>query len=102
MASPTERTLIRLRAEGWVPDICERRLTPIIKKDLFGLLDIIALRGKEILGVQCTTLSHVGERIKKFAASENTSKLRDAGFRLEVWGWRKLGGRWEPKIVDLS
>jgi hypothetical protein len=31
-----------------------------------------------------------------------TGKLRDAGWRLEAWGWRKLKSGWEAKVVDVS
>lgn len=101
--SPTARTLKRLREEGWEADVCERWIPGArIRKDLFGLLDIVSIRDTEILGIQCTTLSNLNPRIQKFADSQNTSKLRRAGFRLECWGWRKLKTGWTPKIVDVS
>lgn len=73
-----------------------------IRQDLFGLLDIVAIRGNVTKGVQTTTLSNLGPRIAKFAASDMTGLLRDAGWQLECWGWRKLKAGWEAKVVDVS
>jgi hypothetical protein len=73
-----------------------------IRQDMFGILDLVAVKEGETLGVQTTTLGHVEERLEKIAASEATPKLRVAGWRLEVHGWRKLKRGWEPKIVDVS
>lgn len=101
--SPTQRTLKKLRADGWDADVCERWIPGAnIRRDLWNLIDIVAIKGRETLGVQCTTLSNLGPRIQKFADSPMTGKLRDAGWRLECWGWRKLKEGWHPKIVDVS
>ena len=101
--SPTQRTLKKLKAEGWECAIVEKwNPWARIRQDLFGLLDILAIKGKETLGVQCTTLSNLGQRIEKFAQSDTTGKLRGAGWRLECHGWRKLKTGWEAKVVDVS
>lgn len=101
--SPTQRTLKKLRSEGWEADVCERWIPGAnIRRDLFNLLDIVAIRENKILGVQCTTLSNLGPRIQKFSDSAIAPKLRSAGFLLECWGWRKLKTGWEAKIVDVS
>jgi hypothetical protein len=101
--SPTQRTLKKLRDEGWRAAIVEKwNPHARIRQDLFGLLDIVAIRGKETKGVQCTTLSNLSPRIQKFADSDMTGLLRDAGWLLECWGWRKLKTGWEPKVVNVS
>lgn len=101
--SPTRRTLKQLRGDGWDCAIVEKwNYHARVRQDLFGLLDILAIRGGQTLGVQCTTLSNLGPRIQKFSESAMTGKLRDAGWRLEAWGWRKLKSGWEAKVVDVS
>lgn len=102
--TPTARTLAALRADGWLADKVEQRIARInITRDLFGVIDILAIRGAEVLGVQATSRSNVAARLRKIAESEATPRIREAGIRLEVWGWGKMAnGRWECRKVDAS
>ena len=100
--SPTRRTLERLRAEGWMAAVVERWNPHAgVRQDLFGVLDIVALRGGETLGVQATSASHVAHRLRKLEDSPALAALREAGWTVQLWGWRKKRGRWEPRIVDV-
>lgn len=73
-----------------------------IRQDLFGILDLVAVKPGETLGVQTTTLGNVSSRVDKITQSEATPILRDANWSIEVHGWRKLKTGWEAKVVDLS
>ena len=102
--SPTQRSLKLLREEGYTAEITEH-WNPFarIRKDLFGFVDILAVKDDITLGVQTTSGSNVSERIKKIAESENTPKLRRANWKLEVHGWRKLkDGKWAVRRIDVS
>jgi hypothetical protein len=47
----------------------------------------------------CNTCS----RIRKIAEHPNTPHLREAGWELRVWGWKKVKGRWTlSRDVDVS
>lgn len=99
------RTLAALRAEGWTVDVCERWIPGArVRRDLFGLLDIVALKGDQTMGVQCTSSANMAARVKKLAESENIGALREAGWTVEVWGWRKSkpSGKWVVRRVDVS
>ena len=101
--TPTQRSLAKLRAEGWLPEVVEKWIPRAnIRKDLFGFIDIVAIKEGETLGVQATSYSHVSERVTKIAESEHVGMVRKAGWRIEVWGWHKKGARWECRIVDVS
>lgn len=101
--SPTQRSLAYLRGAGYYPIVVEKWNGFAGKRqDLFGIFDILAIRPGETLGVQVSTLDGVKERVEKITNSDVTPKLREAGWRIEVHGWRKLKSGWEPKIVDLS
>lgn len=103
--TPTQRTLKKLRTEGWLPWVVERRI-PVLRnvtQDMFGFIDVLAIRGTETLAVQTTSGSNVAARIKKIADSEHVGKVREAGWLLHVHGWRKKSnGRWECRVVDVS
>lgn len=102
--SPTELSLRLLRAEGFQAAVVERwNPHARIRQDLFGFIDLLALRGPLTLAVQATTESHVSERIHKIADSPNVAAVREAGWRIEVWGWGKVAGRWSlTRRVDVS
>jgi hypothetical protein len=103
--SPTARSLALLRKEGWYPWTVEQTIPKtFIKRDAWGIIDIIALGDGEVLAVQATSGDNVSARMAKMAGHEGLAALRKAGVRVEVWGWRKLAktGRWEVRRVDLS
>ena len=101
--SPTQRSLAKLRAEGWLPEVVEKWIPGAnIRKDLFGFIDLLAIREGETLAVQATSYSNVSARVAKIAESDNIAAVRAAGWRVEVWGWHKKGARWECRIVDAS
>lgn len=104
MSSPTKRTLDALRADGWLVAVVERwNPHARIRQDLFGVVDILALKDSETLAVQATSGSNVASRIKKIADHESTPYIRAAGWRFEVWGWRKNSkGRWAVTKRDVS
>ncbi len=101
--SPTQLTLRDLRNDGWTVAVVEKwNPHSRIRQDLFGFIDILALRQNETLAVQCTSAAHVMERVRKIADADTVAAVRDAGWRIEVWGWAKKGARWECRKVDVS
>ena len=97
MKSPTALTLERLERGGFLCDVVERRITRIVTKDLFGILDIVAVKEGETFGVQCTSRSNVSARVRKIKASPHLSRLREAGWRILVHGWDK-GPDKQPRL----
>jgi len=103
MPSPTQRSLAHLREEGYVVAIVERwNPHARIRQDLFGFIDLLAIRKGETLAVQVTA-SGVSARIKKIMESDYLNAVRDAGWRIVVHGWRKNSkGRYVLRIEDIS
>ena len=101
--SPTQLTLKLLREEGWTVEVVERWVPGAnIRKDLFGFIDLVALKGDMTLGVQATSYSNMNARIKKIESAELLFQVRRASWHLWVIGWRKQNNRWTHKVVDLS
>jgi hypothetical protein len=101
--TPTQRSLAYLRDEGYLVAIVEH-WNPFarIRQDLFGFIDLLAIRRDETLAVQVTA-SGVSSRVKKIEASPHLGRVREAGWRLHVHGWRKNSkGKYVMRIVDLS
>ena len=106
--SPTQRSLALLREQGWLCAIVEKFVRfppPGHRVDLWGIGDILAVRPGETLLVQCTTTG-VSERLKKIEENPLTLKILAVPWRIEVWGWRKVGPRgkakrWEVRVEQV-
>ena len=102
--TPTQRSLAVLRAEGYKVAIVEHwNQYARIRQDLFGIVDLLAIRENETLAVQTTSGSNVAARIKKIAEHENTPAIRAAGWKIHIHGWRKNSkGKWVLRVEDVS
>ena len=101
--TPTQRSLKYLRDAGYTVAIVEHwNSFARIRQDLFGIIDLLAVRGTETLGVQTTSSTNVAARIRKLEESPMLSLLREANWSIHVHGWRKVGNRWQVRIVDIS
>ena len=94
----TQLSLRHLRAEGWTCQVVEHwNANTRRKNDLFGVIDILALRDEVTLGVQTTSAGNVASRIRKIEDSPMTPIMREAGWWIHVHGWKQPGGpntRW--------
>ena len=113
--SPTQRTLKELRKRGYRVDIVERWI-PIPgghgrRRDLFNIIDILALSTDFILGVQScgNSFSAHWKKLTEDEAENTWDWLSMPYTRLEIWAWRKVkvkrGGkavRWEPRIKAIT
>ena len=121
VGSPTELSLELLRKLGYQAEVVEhfvrqprgrelgqcpackqvRRSEETLgyRKDLFGLLDIVALKDGITLGVQTTSASNVSARVAKMRGSVWFEWLKRAGWRLEIHGW---GGDRGVRVIDMG
>ena len=93
--TPTQRTLGLYRQHGFMTGVVERRL-PMpgsfgVLVDLFGFIDLIAVRAGRIIGVQATSVPNVSARAKKILnnRSEESKTWLGAGAEIHVIGWKK-------------
>ncbi len=99
------RTLKHLRDAGWRAEVVEHKIPKsFITRDLFGFIDVLAMRPKSklggILGVQVTVRAKVNDRIAK-AIDNGLAGWLAAGGRFEVHGWSKKGARGARKVWTL-
>jgi hypothetical protein len=102
--SPTKLSLAELRKDCDAVQVVEHwNQFAKIRQDLFGVVDILALRGEETIAVQSTSWANVSARVKKIAESPLIGAIRMAGWKFYVHGWKKnKAGRYECKVVDVS
>ena len=101
--SPTELSLREARKRYEYAEVVEH-WNPFARRrnDLLGLWDILAIDRMGTTVIQCTSASNMSARIKKIADHANTYYSRMAGWRMLVWGWKKVDGRWTLKETDVS
>lgn len=109
MQSPMQQTLRLLREQGWSCEITEH-WNPFARRrvDLFDCIDVLAVKGNRLLGVQTTSGSNVAARVTKIMANPRVPLLLAAGLDIHVHGWRKVkvkrGGkatRWDCRAVNV-
>ena len=90
-----------LKDQGWT---CARteHWNPFahIRQDLFGFVDILAIKNDQMLAVQTTTNDNAAARIKKIKENPNYEKLKATGCRIEVHGWALKGESGKRKIWE--
>lgn len=106
MPSPTERSMKLLRDEGYLVAKVEHwNAYARVRHDLFGFLDLLALKDgkKGCVGVQTTTASNLGKRIEKAMKLPALKLWLGAGNHVEFHGWRKKGkySRWQVILRAL-
>ncbi len=113
--TPTQRTLKELRDAGLTCGIVERWI-PMgqgkgFRKDLFGIIDIIAIGSEGVVGVQSCGQAFAAHKKKMIEekAVESALWLSTPGTSLQLWGWRKIkkkrGGKlkiWAPRILEIT
>jgi len=103
--TPTARTLAHLRQLGYLAGVVERRLPRcLITVDLFGCIDVLAVRGDlpGVLGVQTSTRSNQAARLAKALAVPELRTWLAAGNAFEIHGWAKVGARGKRKLWQVS
>ena len=101
--SPTQLTLRELKEQGYLAAVVEKwNPHARIRQDLFGFIDVLAVKEGETLAIQATTDTNVPARVRKIADHENVPGVRKADWRIEVWGWKKVKNRWVKRVVDVS
>lgn len=85
-----------LRKQGWLPAVTEHwNSFSKTRHDLYGFIDILAIREGQTLGLQVTTNSNLSARRAKMLRLDAVKAFLSAGNRVELWGWEKRKQRWE-------
>jgi hypothetical protein len=101
-------TIKHCRKLGWHAQTVEQTVPhTFIKRDLFGVIDIVAVMQGEplnparILGIQATAGGHHAARVAKILAEPRARAWVEAGAILEVWSWELQGARGAKKVRRL-
>jgi len=75
-----QRNLPYSKCEYWNPFSKTRH-------DLFGFIDIVAIKDGKILGIQATSWGNMKARASKIIESPNSIPWLASGGDIQVWGW---------------
>ncbi len=102
-APTTQLTLRHYRKQGYVCDVAEYfNAYAGVRKDLFGFIDLCAVREGELVLIQTTSWSNVSSRRNKIRGIPAAAMLSSVpGVRIDLVGWRKKGARWECKTETM-
>lgn len=88
--TPTQRSKKYLENQGYTVAITERwNAFAKIRQDLFGIIDLLAIKPGEVLGVQTTSGSNVSARLQKIKAAPVHKTILASGIKIVVHGWAK-------------
>lgn len=91
-----------LRDDGYTPWVVERRIGPFTR-DLFGCIDLLAIRGTVTLAIQVTSGDNHPARARKVMEAEHLPMMLAAGWLVEVWSYRKLAsGRYARRVERIN
>ena len=105
MNSPTQRSLELLREQGYTVAIVEHwNQFAGVRQDLFGFLDIVAIKESErgVLGVQTTSVNNLSARLGKSLVLKNLKIWLSAGNRYIIHGWGLKGKKGERKLMACT
>jgi len=77
-----KKAIEQLRADGWITWFAPK--VKFIQTDVFGIIDVLALKGKSKKNIQLTTLSNVSARRKKITSFLKEHKVE---LNVEIWAW---------------
>ncbi len=99
--TPTQRSLQKLRADGYIAASVEKWIAQIKqRKDVWGFGDLLACRVGEIgcTLIQTTTKSNMQARVQKIVGIAEAGIFLAAGNRIVVHGWSKKGAKGKRKV----
>ncbi len=100
--SPTVLSIRHLKKLGFAVAIVEKFNSFIkIRQDCFGFIDLIAIRERQIIGVQTTTSDNMSARIAKIRELDTPALWLAAGGIIHIHGWAKKGARGKRKVFVL-
>ena len=102
--SPTQRSLKHMRKLGYVCAVVEKwNPHARIRQDMFGFIDVICIKGEDIVGVQACSGGggDSAARVRKISEHDNWPLICKA-IRMVVQSWRKdSNNRWLMREVEL-
>jgi len=86
-----------LRQNGWVTWFPAK--VRFKQNDIFGIIDLLAVKGKIMKKIQLTTLPNVSTKRKKI---ENFLKKFKVELPVEIWAWSKKDKSFRKEKINIK
>jgi len=86
-----------LEKEGWI--VWYPSKARFQQNDVFGVIDVLALKGKRQKNIQLTTLSNVSTKRKKIT---NFFKKFKVELPIEIWSWDKKKKEFRKEKINIK
>ena len=102
--SPQSRSMAKMKKAGYLVGGTEKFVRfppPGHRVDLFGFVDLIAVKGDSVIAIQTTSGDNTSKRVAKICANPNAAMWLSSPTRtIMVHGWAKRGGIGKRKLWD--
>jgi len=92
-----KRAIEILRQEGWITWFPAK--ARFKQNDVFGVIDVLALKGKKQKNIQLTTLPNVSTKRKKIT---NFFKKFKVELPIEIWSWNKKKKEFRKEKINIK
>lgn len=92
-----KRAIEILRQEGWITWFPAK--ARFKQNDVFGVIDVLALKGKKQKNIQLTTLPNVSTKRKKIT---NFCEKFKVEIPVEIWAWSKKEKKFRKEKIQLK
>jgi len=96
--SYTRKKLIKiLEDDGWVCWVPPK--VKFRQSDVFGIIDVLALKGKKQKNIQLTTLPNISTKRKKITAFLTSNRVE---LPVEIWAWSNKTKKFKKEKINLK
>ena len=86
-----------LRREKWIVWYAPK--VKFKQTDIFGIIDLLALKGRREKNIQLTTLPNVAAKRKKITNFLKTFKVE---LPVEIWGWNRKKKEFRKEKINIK
>ena len=92
-----KKAVEKLQSDGWITWYAPK--VKFQQTDVFGIIDLLALRGKQKKNIQLTTLPNVSAKRKKITSFLKKFKVE---LPVEIWGWNSKKKVFKKERINIK
>ena len=90
-----KKAIKELEEKGWLTWFAPK--VKFKKTDIFGIIDLLAIKGRQRKQIQLTTISNLSTRRKKIVQFLKENKIE---MTIEIWAWSKKTKSFKKEKVN--
>lgn len=92
-----KKAIQKLQADGWITWFAPK--VKFKQTDIFGIIDLLAIRGRERKNIQLTTFPNVSAKRKKII---NFLKKFKVELPVEIWSWNSKRKDFKKEKINIK